>query len=156
MPKWVRVLEHFERNHYITNGLTIPFLIGCRPYIYPLEHVVGVEGFFSELMLSTHKATLMTCGNIGQIVVGLLDLESSEAIERCGYRSFGSIYFTDDTFKNATCIEEVISDCESRYARLIDAEQYSFEKGKWNRFSEIDMSRFREVSRQAIDSRHIK
>ncbi|MBX2896369.1 MAG: hypothetical protein KF763_13050 [Cyclobacteriaceae bacterium] len=150
VPNWVRVLEHFERNHYITNGLTIPFLIGCRPHIYPNQHVVDIEEFLSELMLSSRKTSLMTCGNNGQIVVGLLDLESSKVVDQCGYRSFGNIYFIDDTFKSATCIEDVISDCKSRYSDLISAERYSFENGKWSRFSEIDMNRFSEVSQPAI------
>ena len=149
-PYWIRVLDHFQRKNYIANGLTIPFLIGARSKVYPIEPQYPIDEFLCQIMMSRYKVTIMTCPNIGHIVVGVMDIETQKVSNDAAYRNFGSIYITDDSFKNASSIDDVIRECKDLYAKVIKQENYSFENGRWSDYPDLDIKRLSEVSELAI------
>jgi hypothetical protein len=149
-PYWIRVINHFQNKNYITNGLTIPFLIGCRSKVYPSEPRYSIDEFLCQLMLSRYKVTVMTCPNIGHIVIGAMDTETKMVAENGVYRNFGGIYIIDDTFKDAIHIDDVIRQCQHLYSNVIAKDLYSLENGGWSYYSESDTQKLDEVSEVAV------
>lgn len=151
-PYWVRVLEHFQAKNYISNGLTIPFLIGCRSKIHPIDPPWEIDEFLYQLKLSNYIVTLMTCPNLAHVVIGLMDLETLKVASQGVYRKFGNIYIIDQSFEAAADFDEIVRECTDRYSGIVTSGEYSFNAGKWAGYSATDIERFTEVSMPSIQT----
>jgi hypothetical protein len=69
---WIQVLKHFGQSGYISNWLTIPFLIGSQQFPDPTSEFMTIEEFMTDAAEGS-CVTLMKCNLIGEYVVGLLD-----------------------------------------------------------------------------------
>ena len=147
-PYWYRVLSHFERRRYIDNGLTIPFLIGSRTIVEPGERLETISELLTSLSVSRHAVTILRCGRIKEFVIGLLDNETNSMRTQYKnmFKEFGELLVVDNSFKNATKFEEMVSILELEYGERIRSQTFSKESGQWFDFSSTDKLRLGEVS----------
>ena len=145
---WYRVLNHFENGNYFNNGLTIPFLIGCRVIVEPNKELQSIKEFVTEMRDSQYALTIMKCGQLNEYVVGLLDQETNsfrKQYKNKMYREFGSLLITDNSFDDIYKFEELIADLENNYNDKIEKRCFSKEFGEWGEFSSTDKTRLNEV-----------
>lgn len=113
--------------------------------LHPSEPIGSIEEFLCQLKISRYKVTMMTCNNIGQIVVSLMDSETMNSAESGAYKSFGSIFFIDDSFAKIESFEELILHCQNSYSNIIGEKRYSFDNGNWSQYSTTDETRLSEL-----------
>lgn len=149
-PYWSAVLRHFERNNYVNNGLTIPFLIGARKIIEPNESLFTIPELLNSMDDSGISITIMRCGNIDEYIFGLLDTETENYIQLYtkSYDVIGKIVCTDDSLKGFAELSEIISMLNREYEALIEKENYSKNFGVWGDFSKLDTRRISEILKQ--------
>ncbi|WP_126973870.1 hypothetical protein [Gynurincola endophyticus] len=139
---WSTVLDHFEREHYFVNGLTIPFIIGSRTILEPDEPIQSINELFADILKSDCYVQVLKCDWIGEYVFRLSNKATQDI-----YGGFDNIVVIDDSFPNATCSADVITTLENRYTKFIEAEKYSWIDGDWQKFSnEIDLPRLNEIN----------
>lgn len=149
-PIWAIVLSHYESKNYISNGLTIPYLIGSSQIISSFKSKFTVESFLKELIESEIKSTIMRCGNINEYVIGLLDSETEKLINEKYpnlYPRFGNLHLQGLPENLSNGISNFMNMLNKEYKTVIDKEQYSKDKGAWSLFSQTDKSRIEEVNK---------
>lgn len=142
-PYWSALLHHFERKGYISNGLTVPFLIGARSRIEPGKALLNI----SELVNSINEVggTILMCGNISEFVIGTLDTETSK------YKStytncIDNIIITDNSLHNVNNLNTLISCFEDRYQEILNNSQYSKNYGEWTDFTDTEKRQIDEIN----------
>lgn len=147
-PYWYRVLKHYEKNSYYSNGLTIPFLIGARTIMEHDSDLQTTEELLFDLRESDHSVTIMKCGNINEFVIGLLDYETKSMLEKYKnlYKGFGSIIITDGSFTGVVDFNVFTSELAAIYDRKVQSKTFSKEAGQWGNFSATDITRLNEIN----------
>ena len=139
---WRDLILFFERKHYVNNGLTIPFLIGA------IKLLDGNKLKISQLLTefsdirNSKRTTIMKCGNIGEFVIGIMDLESEEYHNKLPndlQKEFKKLAIIDNSLNQFNEIKELINFFENRYGFEIENEQYSKNLGKWTEFTKKDL-----------------
>ena len=143
-PCWYLILDHFVKNSYVHNGLTLPFLIGAGIYIDSASERLTIEKILTEFKFSSKPVSVMRCGNIGEYVFALLDNESTPY--RSVYKEFGNLVITDGSFDGALAFSDLVSSFESMYSEQLNNQLYSKEGGRWQAFSQVDISRLKEIT----------
>ncbi|MFN7847200.1 MAG: hypothetical protein ACK5P4_08285 [Bacteroidota bacterium] len=148
---WFEVLNYFEKQRYIANGLTIPFLIGSRKIIEPKNNVQKISEFLSEMFVSPNLTTIMKCSNIKEYVIGILDLETKLIINKeyngkKVFKYFGNLIAMDNSCDNIENENSLIVYLESLYGKTINEEKFSLERGTWTNFSAEDKKRLTQLS----------
>src|SRR5579859_4152050 len=106
---WMRVLSYYEKQGYISNGLTIPFLIGSKRYVAPAHHQYTICELLYQFAISSRKITMMLCPNINQFVIGIMDSETRQISQDSGlYRTFGGLAITDSSLSNIDNLSHLI------------------------------------------------
>jgi hypothetical protein len=143
------VLRHFERQGYITNGLTIPYLIGSSSVLTSCGELSTVTDFLQEACSDpcSFQITLMYCNYIGEYVVGTLDRESVSSTPY--YQNIGGIFVTDSSLSWCSSLKELTELLENEYACLISERKFSTEGGVWVEFSEKDKEQIKEAFNQS-------
>lgn len=141
---WINLLMHYEKHHYYQNGLTIPFLIGARTYLENGKRLLSVLELLDEIQNSPAAMTIMKCSGINEYVIGLMDYESKKL--KNIYKSFGSLFLTDQSFSNANDISNISIELESLYRVYLKEERFSKVDGLWIQYNETDKKRFAEVN----------
>lgn len=145
---WYRALKHFEKKNYVSNGLTIPFLIGSRLIIEPANRLQTINELLMDISLSRHTVTLMKCGYINEYVLGLLDHETNSMRNsyKNMYKEFGSLLIIDNSFSNYVRLEDIIKDFENNYNDKIESQHFSKSNGQWKEFSSTSKIRLTEIT----------
>ncbi|MGZ2370406.1 hypothetical protein ACXR6G_11505 [Ancylomarina sp. YFZ004] len=141
---WSSLIQFFEKMNYIHNGLTIPFIIGV---IKLLEgNKIVVSQLIAELanMKNESRATIMKCGNIGEFVVGVMDVESESMYRKYPqslFMEYDNLAVTDNSLNDCSSVFDLIAFMEDRYGQTIEDEKYSKNAGLWTKFTEEDIER---------------
>jgi hypothetical protein len=140
-PYWHYLIRHYMRKGFISNGLTIPYIIGARTIVEPQEPLLNVRSVVHSMV--NYGATLMRCPMIGEIIVGSIDYESNP--DAADYRRIGKLIITDQSLAVQDSREKVDQELETLYQPIADAGTYSKEDGEWKNFSTAELQRLREV-----------
>ena len=143
-PIWLKTLKHFDRNNYIRNGLTIPFILGSESIIANNKDLSSVSEFVNSITNEEFPCylSLLKCGNIGEIIIGVLDEETLNYLGKKlseYYLIFGKLVIMESTFKQTEKLIEI-------YQPKIDNKTFSVTNGKWREFSKQDLNRIKEIT----------
>jgi len=147
-PLWFRVLCHFDDNNYFANGLTIPFLLGASSIINSDEEILSVEEFFLQAIDESlpRKISLQKCVNIGEYVIGIIDKETiNYPYGKAITKQFGNICITDNSFLEIIDASELKNILIDESQNLLDSNLYSINRGNWGNYSDVEMSRIKEL-----------
>lgn len=142
--EWCGLIEFFEKQNYICNGLTIPFLIGAIKQLQ--NRKMTISELTDELVdkKNQKRPTIMKCGNIGELVIGIMDYETIKyykSYPNNEIKSFGNLSVTDSSLDNCSTEAELKSLFERLYKEKIDNGIYSKNAGEWTDFIPIDLER---------------
>lgn len=141
---WIKVIEHFERNTYIHNGLTIPFLIGAANVLTGKK--CSISQIMDEITDLGNKSrmTIMKCDYIGEFVVGVLDYESEQyykTFPQSVNKEFKNLIVTDKSLYDIANLKELKSFMSKRYSEVVEDNCFSINHGIWSKFSDIEIDR---------------
>ncbi len=144
-PYWYRIIVHFDNKKYISNGLTIPFLIGSSCIMHEHVKLISIEEFIRQAADTNmpRAITMLKCGMIKEYVFGVLDNESKPFLSY--YKQIGNIVITDDSFHEVENISDLILRLTKLYSPLIDTKKYSKNGGEWGGYTDLDLKRIKEV-----------
>lgn len=138
---WYKLLNHFERNGYFENGLTLPFIIGSRKFIEPKQRIQTVQELISEFSNSDCFINVLKCGLIGEYVFRISDTESKKI-----YGGIENFVITDNSFLGCKNHNEIAIELEKRYNDIIKVEKFSRINGEWNSFDlKKDVLKIKEI-----------
>jgi hypothetical protein len=155
---WCDLIKFFEQNHYITNGLTIPFLIGAIELLQKRKMTISklIEEFTDSKSCS--RTTIMKCENIGEFVIGIMDFESEDYYKKFPNslpNEFNNLAVTDNSLNEYGKVSELITLFENRYNDEIRTKNYSKNAGKWSEFTAIDLLRIENFNNVAANKSYI-
>ncbi|TKG92897.1 hypothetical protein EYV94_18155 [Puteibacter caeruleilacunae] len=137
---WFRLLRHFEDRRYFQNGLTVPFIIGSRTIIEPLESPHTIEEFFNDIRNSDCFISVLFCDNIREYVLSISSFEDHEI-----YRDYENLVIIDDSFSEANEYDDIVQSLRIRYDRVLESYMWSKTMGAWSNFSEEEIIKLREI-----------
>lgn len=149
LPIWIQVLQHFDTNRYISNGLTIPFLIGANQLLAKRVSSLNVNILIDEAQRLPFFVKIMYCENIGEYVLGVLEEEDSMRFksDQLPYKAFGSFLLDNvNDFKKGNSILDIKEELDLMYAVNLEEEKYSkiVHEG-WGNYSSVDKGRILEI-----------
>ena len=149
-PIWLKTLKHFDRNNYVRNGLTIPFLLGSESIIVNNKDLSSVSEFINSITNEEFPCylSLLKCGNIGEIIIGVLDQETLNYVGKKlseYYLVFGKLVLMESTFKQ-TELRAIKDKLIEIYQPKIDNKTFSVTNGKWCEFSKQDLNKIKEIT----------
>jgi hypothetical protein len=137
-PYWLFLLESYLQN-LNRSGLTIPFIIGAKPYFeINNNNLNNVRELLLEMQnIETSKTfTIKKCQAINEYVIGI----DNDAHFLNGYvPRFGNITLNDGAFKDERSFESIIVTLEKKYNECIENSVFSKNNGKWINYSEDDL-----------------
>jgi hypothetical protein len=146
VPNWVQVLRAYLDDGYITNGLTIPFLVGTKKCFYPFDEDFSIEDLMHSLSDYGVPVSIMKCDNIGEYVVSILDSQSLDYHKSSNiYKQINNIYIIDDSLDEFDTLHSIISFFEDEYNDSINIGNYSKNFGVWGPFTELDKIRLARI-----------
>ena len=153
--EWCDLIEFFEKEHYIHNGLTIPFLIGAMEKLQ--NRKLTISQLTDEILDQNNpkRPTIMKCDNIGELVIGILDNESLnyyKAYPKNVIKSLDNLSATDSSLDGFKDKMELTAHFEKLYKTKIDDETYSKNAGEWTNFIPKDLERI-ENYKKAVANR---
>jgi hypothetical protein len=137
---WYRLLTHFEKQGYIQNGLTIPFIIGARSVIEPDKKIQSVKSLINDFKNSGYFISILKCDTIGEIVFNI-----SNANDSIHYAKVENIVIIDDLIKTPNNLEDIITYLDNLYSEKIFNKTYSLNHGEWTAFTEIELQHINEL-----------
>jgi len=153
MASWLKILKHYKLNKYYQNGLTLPFLCGVQTLLTDNDNPLSISDFFNTINSEdfNEEITIMKCGNIGEYIFGILDIESREIYSSYSkngieiYTKYKNIFLIDNSPNHIQNDQELIFFFEKEYNEIIAHKQFSKINGEWNDYSEIDKKRITET-----------
>jgi hypothetical protein len=142
LPYWYKLLTHFENKGYVQNGLTIPFLIGSLEIVDPNAKQWSIIEMTESL--NYIGCTILKCPNIGEFVIGSLEIEALK------YRKYyhtpcDKIIVTDNSLDGVKSLAEITKLFIILYESLIADRKFSLNSGIWTYFTNIEWMRIKEV-----------
>lgn len=154
LPTWTQVLQYFDAKGYISNGLTIPFLIGADQLLTKRTSSISVDTLIEEAQALPFFVKIMYCGNIGEYVLGVFEEEDIEMLKnyQMPYKAFGSFLLDNAKhFGDSNSISEIKRDLDLRYAANLEEGKYSrIVHSDWGAYSSEEKTRILEVLDQII------
>lgn len=144
---WYKLLCHYDKNKYVNNCITIPFLIGAGRLLEPEESILSVATLFTSIEDFNVFITIMKCGNIDEYIIGLLDAETEKYIHTYpkSHKFIGKIVCTDQSLEEIATTSEIILKLTLKYNSMISDGFYSKNGGVWGNFTELDIKHISEV-----------
>ncbi len=142
IPYWNLLLRHFEKNGYIQNGLTLPFLIGALKVIKSDSSLWTIEEIAESL--NSNGCTILKCSNIGEFVIGSLDNETLK-YEHLYHCLDDKIIVTDSSLDHIKNIAELKKLFIELYQSRISNCEYSKNNGAWTSFTPTEVTRIKEI-----------
>jgi uncharacterized protein YutD len=138
---WYKLLNHFERNGYFENGLTIPFIIGSRKFIEPEQRIQTVQELIFEFSNSDCFINVLKCDLIGEYVFRISDTESKKI-----YGGIENFVIIDNSFFGFKNHNEIAMELEKLYNDIIKGEKFSKINGEWQSFDlKEDILKIKEI-----------
>lgn len=157
-PLWYRLIETLKKSNTITNGLTIPYLIGSYR-LANLDLGVGVKGV-SELLVelsnseTTMKPVLQHCGDIGEFVIGLrtkdfCEIFFSKELVFNNQSNEKTLYVTSNATTLGQTIDDIANALYEKYKDFIEQENYSWrvDKQVWEPFDNNEIAVIKSIER---------
>lgn len=141
-PYWHSLLRYYERKGYISNGLTIPYIIGARSIIEPDMPLLSISELVQEVV--EYGGTLLKCPYLNEFVLGSLDTETMQ-MAYC-YTKLQNLVIPDDSLEKKQSTEEAILFFESLYASPVSNYTYSKVDGHWGGFTKMDLEHLQNCS----------
>jgi len=141
-PYWHRLLKHFENKGYVHNGLTIPFLIGSMEIVEPDAKQWTIDEILESL--NNSGCTILKCPNISEFVIGSLDSETLKN-RQLYHTPCDNILVTDGSLENVKSFTELATLFKELYQSRISNREFSKNYGSWTYFTEIDLTRIKEI-----------
>lgn len=137
-PYWHRLLTHYENKGYISNGLTLPYLIGSLQLIDNDTNLESVTDIIESL--DYYGCTILKCDTIGEYVTGTLDKETLD--NRTLYYNIGNkIIVTHQSLNHIKNVEELIIFFKDLYNDIIGNNCFSKDGTNWRTFSDDDSNK---------------
>ncbi len=148
-PIWLETLKHFDSNNYVRNGLTIPFLLGSESILNEKKELLNVSEFISSVTNEEFPCylNLLKCGNIGEIIIGILDQETLNYLgDKLSehYLVSGKLVIMENSFEK-TELSYIKDKLIEIYQPKIDDKTFSITNGKWSKFSKQDLTKIKEI-----------
>ncbi|KZS39210.1 hypothetical protein AWE51_11690 [Aquimarina aggregata] len=152
-PIWYEQIAFQKKNKYITNGLTIPYLIGIYKLLnHTLEN--PIKSLLNKIIESDFDkcAVLQKCPQIGHYVVGIDNREFCERfmkkdIQFRNSKGNTSLFITLNANNLGDNVEKIIKEFENLYSELIQNDQHSWNNKlkKWEEFGQSEIERINKV-----------
>lgn len=140
-PYWHKILSHYENKGYISNGLTLPYLIGSLQIIDNDANLCSIKEMIESF--DDYGCTILKCDNIGEYVIGTLDKETFD--DRALYFNIGNrIIVTDDSLNHIKSVDELIIFFKDLYEYIIEDKGYSKENNNWSNFNDVETAKILE------------
>jgi len=140
-PYWHGLLTHYENKGYISNGLTLPYLIGSLQLICNDTNLGSVTDMIESL--DDYGCTILKCDTIGEYVIGTLDKETLD--NRKLYYTIGNkIIVIDESLNHINNVEELIIFFEDLYNDIIGKNCFSKDGTNWRPFSDDESNKILE------------
>lgn len=151
--EWYRVLQHFEKEHYIVNGLTLPFLCGINTELHQDSKPKSIIEFINEVISNKTEfsISILKCPSLKEFVFGILDTHSLKVYKmnlskgQEIYSKIENFYITDGSMQSVSNLDGLISLLCDEYGDTISNRKFSKIEGKWKSYSEIDKKRIHEI-----------
>ena len=144
-PFWFQLINYQKSKDIISNGLTIPYIIGAYQICNRnLNSNNPVQSLFLKIIESelNHCAVLQMCPNIRQYVVGIDDRQFCEQymlteISFSNIRGQSSLFITQNARQLGSNFDKVVEEFYRLYKTHINKQEYSWNKhdGIWQQFS---------------------
>lgn len=145
---WYKLLNHFEKKNYISNGLTIPFLIGAVEVLQPNSEKWTISDIIESFQ--QEGCTILKCGNIGEFVIGTIN-DLTEGEKKYFHNPCGEIFVTDTSLDDVNSTSELIKIFTELYESKIQEAKFSKNYlGEWSYFSIKDIERIKESITQSV------
>lgn len=146
-PLWYNLIERKKNNGTITNGLTIPYLVGAYSEITKSGSKDALIDLISDICNTNmnHKAVLQYCGDINQYVISLKPLEfcieyfdQTTAIKN--QQNVASLYISPSATNFGFSKSDLIDNLWLKYEDPIINNKYSWKSlsQSWESFSDIE------------------
>lgn len=148
LPLWFKEISFQRNNGIISNGLTIPYLVGSYNICeVPLGNRPIQSLFFEIIEFSSNKcAVLQFCTNIHQYVIGVDDRDYCEVNMKNNIKfrnslSETSLFITQNANDLGNDLNQVIIKFENMYAEMIASSKFSWNSHtkRWEEFTSEEM-----------------
>jgi hypothetical protein len=146
IPFWYKIITSLKSKNEITNGLTIPYLIGAnalsdKSYVINSE---SIKELLSEIINSSidEVAVLQKCDDIGQYVIGLRDKKFAEMnfkteTSYSNSKQDKTLYISLNASNLGSSIEEISERLNELFSSALTDGNYSWDgfNKKWKQFN---------------------
>lgn len=145
-PYWYKLITNLKAKREISNGVTIPYILGARKLIDNtfLIQEDSIFKLFTEIRNSSTelKVLLQNCPDVHQYVIGLREKDFCENYMKSDL-SFKNengdrvLYVTLTAIKLGNTIEEISNTLTNKYMRYMKIDEFSWDNDKqnWREFS---------------------
>jgi hypothetical protein len=130
-------LSYHIKKKAIHSGLTIPYLLGSHRLLNP-NVTINILDFVGLICLDS-KLYLQKCVNIGDLVIGVIDIESEKQYANTSVKRISKLYILDSSCKCIDTVEQLADYLYETYQSPIDEGRFSKENGSWRLFSESEI-----------------
>ncbi|WLD23095.1 hypothetical protein NU10_10295 [Flavobacterium dauae] len=145
---WVKILNYYTNKGIFSNGLTLPFLIGCSYINSKKQNVFSISEIISDFARYEMPITLMKCPQINEYIFNIMDSESLK--HKSFYREINNIYTTDNSLNEIKNTNELKLFFEDRYRSLNILNENRFSRdnnapNKWREFDSKEENTIKEI-----------
>lgn len=153
---WEKLLIHLKEQRIITNGITVPYLVGAYFLTYrstPNKELL--EEVISNLINSSSnsKPILQFCGDINEYVIGLKSSEFcatnySNNTFFLNIQNDKTLFITSNASNFGKTEKELIENLWNRYQSQIESKCFSWRAmaQKWELFNDAEVNRIKQIT----------
>ena len=132
---WVKILKYYEKECFIRNGLTIPFLVGIFKDSYIGDKEDLLKNFLRELknLVDLGYIKISYCSYLEEDVVSTISLVFP-------------IWMTYSIKMN----DEKIAEYIEKYDSIIKDDLFSKVSNEWSQYTKLDIERIKEANEKVV------
>lgn len=152
-PFWYKLITSLKTKREITNGVTIPYLLGAKTLVdksYEIDDD-SIKELLNEIINSSVEqvAVLQKCDDINQYVIGLRDRQFAESYLKAEFcfsntNSDKTLCVTNNASALGKTLDEISEKLKKLYFKDLTKENFS-----WNSFDEV-WRQFNDCERELI------
>lgn len=147
-PYWYKLISYWVKNKK-REGLTIPFIIGAEKHANPdVTKTKSVAELITDIINTDidDTITLFYCDTIGEYVLGInnrfCSMQGHEIQSETTNKT--TLIATSSMQILGKNINEIVSSLTKKYAQSLSDKKYSYDKGNWTTYSDIEMQMINE------------